>query len=88
MDTNDDPGENDKRPLTDNGWRDELKGIFFPVCNSIVVSDDYLVSNSNNDKYIGLSNLTMLFDVILPKSTTLKVPFNITVFTNPNPNKR
>ena len=80
-----DPNENDKRPLSDNGWRNELNGILFPVCNSIVVSDDYLVSNSNSDKYIGLSNLTMLFDVILPKSTTLKVPFYITIFTDPNP---
>ena len=80
-----DPGENYKRPLSDNGWRNELNGIFFPVCNSILVSDDYLVSNSNNDKYIGLSNLTMLFDVLLPQSNTLKVPFNITIFTDPNP---
>ena len=80
-----DPNENDKRPLSDNGWRNELNGILFPVCNSIVVSDDYLVSNRKDDKYIGLCNLTMLFDVILPKDNLLKVPFYISVFTNPNP---
>jgi hypothetical protein len=77
-----DPSGNNKRPLSDNGWRNELNGISFPVCNSIVVSDDYLMSN----KCIGLDNLTMLLDVIMPKSNLLKVPFNITIFTDPNPN--
>ncbi len=76
------PSENDKKSLSDNGWKNELKGIPFPVCNSMVVSDDYLLSN----KCVGLGNLTMLLDVIMPRSNCLKVPFNITIFTDPNPN--
>ena len=82
---NNDYDPNEKRPPCDNGWTEELKGICFPVCNSIVISDDYLVSNRKDDMYIGLCNLTMLFDAILPKSNLLKVPFYISVFTNPNP---
>ena len=75
--------KNFKSILYDNGsaigkneqtdWKQKL--IFTP-CNSLVLVDNYILSDSK-----GVENLKKIFDILLPKSLDTDIPFQISIFT-------
>lgn len=54
-------------------WREKLN--FYP-CNSLVLVDNYILSDEK-----GINNLKKIFDILLPKSLDIDVPFQISIFT-------
>lgn len=54
-------------------WKQKL--IFTP-CNSLVLVDNYILSDSK-----GVENLKKIFDILLPKSLDTNIPFQISIFT-------
>lgn len=75
--------KNFKSILYDNGsavgkneqtdWKQKL--IFTP-CNSLVLVDNYILSDSK-----GIDNLKKIFDILLPQKLNSDVPFQISIFT-------
>ena len=63
------------------GWYN-LFHFELPPTNSIVITDDYLLSNEENKTLVGVPNLKEIFDALLP--VDLKVPFHILILTNDN----
>ena len=63
----------------DNGWKNiiESNGLQLPPSNSLIISDNYLLSNESNGHILGLANLTHLLDAILPQK--LSIPYYILV---------
>mgnify|MGYP006997689083 FL=1 len=63
----------------DNGWKNIINdnGLQLPPSNSLIVSDNFLLSNERNGDIIGLANLTHLLDAILPQK--LSIPYYILV---------
>jgi hypothetical protein len=64
------------------GWNELLK-IEIPPSNSLIVSDEYLLTNvqrvSAKNVNVGFENLKLLFDRILPEN--LKIPYHITILS-------
>jgi len=50
--------------------------LFFSPCNSLVLVDNYILSDTR-----GIDNLKNIFDVLLPHSLSNEVPFQISIFT-------
>ena len=67
-----------------NGWQNLLKGLKFPPCNSLIISDNYLLQNENQGKNVGFENLKMLLDTLLPEK--LSTTFHLFIIT-PMPKK-
>ena len=64
---------------TKAGWF-HLFNFNLPPSNCAVISDDFLLNNTEKDSIVGIPNLKSIFNAILP--TNLKVPFHILVLTN------
>lgn len=64
---------------SDNGWKNIISdnGLQLPPSNSLIISDNFLLSNERNGHILGLANLTHLLDAILPQK--LSVPYYILV---------
>lgn len=62
-----------------DGWCNTLQKIKLPPLNSLVISDEYLLKNTEGDRYIGLENIKSLLNAILPKS--LETEFHLLIIT-------
>lgn len=62
-----------------NGWKNIINnnGLKLPPSNSLIISDNFLLSNERNGHILGLANLTHLLDAILPQK--LSIPYYILV---------
>lgn len=65
----------------DNGWKNivEAYNLRLPPSNSMIISDNYLLSNKVRNYVLGLANLSHLLDVIIPKK--LSVPYYILILS-------
>lgn len=63
----------------DNGWKSIIhqNNLKLPPSNSLIISDNYLLSNERRGVLLGLANLTHLLDAILPEK--LGIPYYILI---------
>jgi hypothetical protein len=76
----------EKGEVVKNSW----KGIFVfptPPYSAIIISDQYLFSNAESEKNLGIVNSIILFNALLPEK--IDIPFHITIISdNAPPNSR
>lgn len=71
--------KNQKYGGVSDGWTNSLKGLELPPYNSLVITDDYLLANTIQDKNVGFENLKMMLNAILPKE--LGTTFHLLIIT-------
>lgn len=63
-----------------NGWRSILSRLHLPPSNSLIITDNYLLNNIENEQLIGIENLKMLLNELLPGN--LSTSFQILIMTH------
>lgn len=66
---------------SDNGWKNIITNndLKLPPCNSLILSDNFLLFNKRGEHVLGLVNLIHLLDAVLPKQ--LSIPFYILILS-------
>lgn len=72
-------------PGVSDGWSNMLAGQKLPPSNSLIINDNYLLRNDIEGKLIGLENIKMMLNIILPK--TLETVFHLLIISTTSPGK-
>ncbi|MCC8115252.1 MAG: hypothetical protein LIP03_14925 [Bacteroidales bacterium] len=64
-----------------DGWSNLFAKLSLPPCNSLVISDNYLLQNEEEGVNIGYENLKMLLNAILPKMLAKETTFHLLIVT-------
>lgn len=63
----------------EDGWKNIMNEIKLPPFNSLVITDDFLFSNTDKGKNIGFENLKLLLNAILPMN--MDVVFHLLIIS-------